>query len=97
MPRTKVIYEDPSGLSQGLVIGLSVTIVAMAAWFGATVANSRTAATTTGQAEIEGNTDAAMSASGAPASDGADTSPQQTSIHFDWPNFTTVPTAPRKP
>ncbi len=99
MPRTKVIYEDPSRLSQGLVIGLSVAIVAMAAWFAATVANTRTAVTA-----IEGDLDAAAtpppppatSGSGAPVSD--DASPQQTSVHFDWPKFATVPnTPPRQP
>jgi hypothetical protein len=100
MPETSSsIYEEPSRLSQGLVVGLSIAVVAMAGWFVATITLSPLATV-----PVEGGTEAA--AGGAPVTaptDGTAVSstadaarqpmrsvpaqaPDSGSV-FDWPQF----------
>jgi hypothetical protein len=91
MPGTNRIYEEPSRLSQGLVVGLSVAVVAMAGWLVVTIAFPRTAATST-----EDDTDATaslpaaapadrMAASAAPDALRQPAGPAPTPTRFDWP------------
>jgi hypothetical protein len=85
MQGTNRIYEEPSRLSQGLVIGLSIAVVVMAGWLAVTITLSQTPMTS-----VEGATDAAA---GVPMPDGADASlpttlrqPERSnSVQFDWP------------
>jgi hypothetical protein len=103
MPGTSSIYEEPSRLSQGLVVGLSIAVVAMAGWFVATIALSPPSATVA----VEGDTDA--TAGGAPvtvptdgtaASAAADTArqplpPSPEGSVFDWPRFPSASPPPK--
>jgi hypothetical protein len=81
MQGTNRIYEEPSRLSQALVVGLSVAVVVMAGWLAATITLSQTATTS-----VEGVTDATADG---PAASGLPTTLRQptrsTSVHFDWP------------
>jgi hypothetical protein len=96
MQRTNRIYETPSRLSQGLVVGLSVAVIVMAGWLAVTVTLSQSVTTS-----AEGATDATAS----PAGDGTAASaapdtlrPAARSVHFDWPeqfaSATARPSAP---
>jgi hypothetical protein len=96
MQRTNRIYEEPSRLSQGLVVGLSIAVVLMAGWLAATVTLSRTASLD--------SADDAMA--GVASSDEASlpTTLRQpvrsNSVHFDWPAefaSSTPPPAPAPP
>jgi hypothetical protein len=96
MQGTSRIYEEPSRLSQGLVIGLSIAVVLMAGRLTVTVLSSNAATTAT-----EADTDA-MASKPAPAYgalvSGAPDEPRQTetahsnSVHFDWPEEFSSPT-----
>jgi hypothetical protein len=82
MQGTNRIYEEPSRLSQVLVVGLSIAVVLMASWLAVTITLSRTAPTS-----VEGATDATAAPDGAEAS--LPTTLRQplrsNSVHFDWP------------
>jgi hypothetical protein len=99
MQRTNRIYEEPSRLSQGLVITLSIAVVGMAGWLAATMTLSQTATTS-----MEGAIDALAGAPPATSTDETSASlpttlrqPQSTSVHFDWPKeFASTP-APTPP
>ena len=54
---TNRIYEEPSRLSLGLVVVLSIAVVLMASWFAITIMLPQTAATS-----VEGASDAAAAA-----------------------------------
>jgi hypothetical protein len=79
MQGTNRIYEEPSRLSQVLVVGLSIAVVLMASWLAVTITLSQTA-----PASVEGAADALV---GAEAS--LPTTLRQpvrsNSVHFDWP------------
>ncbi len=110
MPGTSSIYEEPSRLSRGLVVGLSIAVVAMAGWFAATVTHSQS----TAPAEGDVDNAAAVAPAAAPtdraaASGQADATRQASrpsSSVFDWPAFpsasppvsqTALPLAPEAP
>jgi hypothetical protein len=99
MQRTNCVYEEPSRLSQGLVIGLSIAVVLMAGWLTVTIVFSN-AATTTGEI----HTDATAStpaptykAGGSRAPEGPRQTTRSNSVHFDWPAefASSAPTPPR--
>lgn len=99
MQGTNRIYEEPSRLSQGLVIGLSIAVVLMAGWLTVTILLSN-AATTSAEADTE-----AMASTPAPAYgplvSGAPDESRQTarsnSVHFDWPEkFASSTPAPQR-
>ena len=96
MQRTNRIYEAPSRLSQGLVVGLSVAVVAMAGWLAITITHSQSVASS-----AEGAPDVTAN----PLGDGSAASvapdaprPAARSVHFDWPeqfaSATARPSAP---
>jgi hypothetical protein len=94
MPETDCIYEAPSPLSQGLVVGLSVAVALMAGWFVATVTVSQTERTL-----VEGDSDTTANpppADATVAAGAADASQRHTtSVHFDWPaDFASAASAP---
>lgn len=100
LPGTKRIYEKPSRLSQGLVAGLSIAVVAMAGWLAATIAFPEAA---TGPAEGDAETTAhpataATTDGSAVSREAAAPSPSAASGHFDWPaefaSATATPAAP---
>lgn len=96
MQGTNHIYEEPSRVSQGLVIALSIAVVVMAGWLAATITLSQTPVTS-----VEDATDAMAGAEPAMATDGTAASfpttlrqPQSNSVHFDWPKeFASTPPA----
>jgi hypothetical protein len=96
MQGTNRIYEEPSRVSQGLVIALSIAVVAMAGWLATTITLSQTAMTS-GEDAIDAVTGAqhAMSADGTAASLPTTLrQPQSNSVHFDWPTeFASTPSA----
>jgi hypothetical protein len=96
MQGTSRIYEEPSRLSQGLVIGLSIAVVLMAARLTVTVLSSNAAT-----ASVEANTDAvagkpepayAALVSGAPDEPHQTETAHSNSAHFDWPEDFSSPT-----
>jgi hypothetical protein len=99
MQVTAPIYEEPSRLSQGLVIVLSAAVVAMAGWLVMTILDPQ--ATTPA---AEGETDAAASPPAAALPPVADTTPASSppraprpavrSVQFDWPDEFTAAAAP---
>jgi hypothetical protein len=88
--RTHPIYDPPSQLSQGLVAGLSVAVIMMAGWFVVTVSQSATT-------PVKGDAGANPQTLGTPtariAASGAENGARQrpTSVHFDWPAFSSQP------
>jgi hypothetical protein len=100
MQVTAPIYEKPSRLSQGLVIVLSVAVVAMTGWLVMTIMGPQETTTA-----AEGETDAMASPPvAAPASSAADATPASSpsraprptarSVQFDWPEEFNSATAP---
>jgi hypothetical protein len=81
MQGTNRIYEEPSRLSQVLVVGLSVAVVLMASWLAITITLSQTS-----PASVESATDATA---GSDAEASLPTTLRQpassNSVHFDWP------------
>jgi hypothetical protein len=99
MQGTKGIYEKPSRVSQGLVITLSIAVVAMAGWLAATITLSQTAMTSVENA-IEAGAQPALSTDGTEASLPTTLrQPQSNSVHFEWPKefASTPPTQPALP
>ncbi len=100
MQGTNRIYEEPSRLSQGLVIGLSIAVVLMGGWLTVTILSSN-AATTAAEADMD-----AVASTPAPAKamvSSAPDEPRETeiarsnSVHFDWPEEFSSPTpAPQR-
>jgi hypothetical protein len=109
MQVTAPVYETPSRLSQGLVVGLSVAVVLMAGWLASTIIFSDDMTTA-----AEGSTEAAASTpvaaaspadklpgnagiapSGAVAS--SSVSGQTRPVQFDWPEeFDAKPAPPAR-
>lgn len=109
MQVTAPIYEKPSQLSQGLVVGLSIAVVLMAGWLATTIMFSDDMTTA-----AEGNTDATASmpvpapvsaADKLPANAGVSPTeaaasssapaPTARSVQFDWPaEFDAKPAPP---
>lgn len=101
MQGTSRIYEEPSRLSQGLVIGLSVAVVLMAGRLTLTILSSN-AATTSAEADTDATASMPIPAYGTLAASAPD-EPRQTeaarsnSVHFDWPEeFSSPPPAPQR-
>ena len=94
MQGTKGIYEKPSRVSQGLVITLSIAVVAMAGWLAATITLSQTAMTSVENA-IEAGAQPALSTDETEASLPTTLrQPQSNSVHFEWPKeFASTPSA----
>ena len=95
-------YEKPSRLSQGLVVGLSIAVVAMAGWLAMTIMTPPP--TTASDSETDATAGAPVSARVLPtegsAASGAARSlrPAARSVQFDWPeefNSAPPPTTPR--
>jgi hypothetical protein len=81
MQGTNRIYEEPSRLSQVLVVGLSIAVVLMASWLAVTITLSQTAPTS-----VEGATDATAAPDGAASLPTTLRQPvHSNSVHFDWP------------
>jgi hypothetical protein len=81
MQGTNRIYEEPSRLSQMLVVGLSIAVVLMASWLAVTITLSQTAPTS-----VEGATDATAAPDGAASLPTTLRQPvHSNSVHFDWP------------
>jgi hypothetical protein len=102
MQVTAPIYEKPSRLSQGLVVGLSIAVVAMAGWLAMTIITPPT--TTASGSETDATAGTPVSAPVSPtegsAASGAARSlgPAARSVQFDWPeqfNTAPPPTTPR--
>jgi hypothetical protein len=84
MQGTNRIYEEPSRLSQGLVVGLSIAVVLMAGWLAVTITLSQTAPTSVDEVESLPTTLRQPVSSN--------------SVHFDWPaEFASAPPAPPAP
>jgi hypothetical protein len=97
MPDTNSIYEEPSRLSQGLVIGLSIAVVMMAGWLVVTIRAQ--SPTTAREADAATNPPAIEPPEERAVSSAADQPRQRsTSVHFDWPEeFASAPDSPPPP
>ena len=101
MQGTSRIYDEPSRLSQGLVIGLSVAVVLMAGRLTMTILSSN-AATTSVEADTDAIASMPVPAYGTLAASAPD-EPRHTetappnSVHFDWPEeFSSPAPAPQR-
>ena len=101
MQGTSRIYEEPSRLSRGLVIGLSIAVVLMAGRLTVTIL-SPNAATTAADADTDAMASMPVPAYGALASSAPDEprqteTPRSNSVHFEWPEeFSSPSPAPQR-
>jgi hypothetical protein len=99
MQVTAPIYEKPSRLSQGLVIVLSVAVVAMMGWLVMTIMDPQET-TTAAESETDATASPPVAAAASPADAAPASSPPRAlrpatrSVQFDWPeefNSTAAP------
>jgi hypothetical protein len=99
MQVTAPIYETPSRLSQGLVVCLSIAVVAMAGWFAMTILAPPEAAITAGGEMAATPVAAPASPAEEPVASGLQRSlrPAARPVQFDWPEeFNDAPASPAR-